>query len=142
MFGTMVQAEPSQCRISVLGSVRLVGCCVPTAHTSFEETAATPARLLSTSGPTFGLGITLHAVPFQCKVAVASSSPIKPLPTAQISFAEITARAARLAKGIPLVGLGTTLQAVPVQRRIKTVAGAVRADPTPQTSIAETAETA
>src|SRR5438093_1434962 len=51
MFGTMVQAEPSQCRIRVLGSLRLVGCCVPTAHTSFEETAATPARLLSTSIP-------------------------------------------------------------------------------------------
>src|SRR5207247_9036708 len=109
MFGTMVQAEPSQCRISVLGSVKLVGCCVPTAHTSFEATAATPARLLSTSGPTFGLGITLHAVPFQCKVAVALSSPITPLPTAQISFPETTARAATLVKGQPSAVCGCTL---------------------------------
>src|SRR5438094_7645890 len=115
MFGTMVQAEPSQCRISVLGSVKLVGCCVPTAQMSFEDTAATPARLLSTSGPTFGLGITLHLVPFQCNVAVALSSPITPLPTAQISFAEITVRAARLVKGMPLLGFGTTLQAAPFQ---------------------------
>src|SRR5438093_12931281 len=115
MFGTMVQAEPSQCRISVLGSVRLVGCCVPTAHTSFKETAETPARLLSTSGPTFGLGITLHLAPFQCNVAVALSSPITPLPTAQISLAEITARAARLVRGMPLAGFGTILQAAPFQ---------------------------
>src|SRR5438046_10563792 len=113
MFGTMVQAEPSQCRISVLGSVKLVGCCVPTAHTSLEETAATPARLLSTSGPTFGLGITLHTDPSQCKVAVALSSPITPLPTAQISFAEITATAASLVKGPRLLGFGTPLQAAP-----------------------------
>src|SRR5205823_14671693 len=104
-----------QCRIRALGSVRLVGCCVPTAHTSLEATAATPARLLSTSGPTFGLEITLHTVPFQCKVAVALSSPITPLPTAQISFAEITVRAARLVKGMPVVGFGTTLQATPFQ---------------------------
>src|ERR1041384_4057929 len=137
----MVQTEPFQCKISALGSVRLVGCCVPTAQTSLAATAVTPRRVLSTSGPTFGLGITLQTLPFQCNVSVASSSPMRLLPTAQISLAEITASAARLFKGMLLGGLGTTVQAVPSQCRIRAGFAVVAALPTAQTLLAATAAT-
>src|SRR5256886_11329411 len=104
---------PSQCNVSVCEAVNDVGCCVPTAYTSSEAIAVTPARLLSTSGPTFGLETRLQAAPFQWSVRVESSSPVRPVPTAQTSFAETTVTPARPPTVVP--GLVMILHAVPFQ---------------------------
>ena len=137
----MVHTLPSQCNVSVCGSVNDVGCCVPAAHTLSEAIAVTPARLLSTSGPTFGLGTRLQAAPFQCSVRVESSSPVTPVPTAQTSFAETTATPARLPTVVP--GLAMMLHATPFQcSMIGVVEKPVIPRPTAQTSFVLTAATA
>src|SRR5207249_1633972 len=123
------------------GAVNDVGCCVPTAHTSSEAMAVTPARLLSTSGPTFGLGTRLQDTPFQWSVRVESSSPVRPVPTAQMSFAATTATSARPPTVVP--GLVTMLHAVPFQCSMSgVVEKPVMPVPTAQTSLAVTAATA
>src|SRR5881296_1429138 len=136
----MLHAVPSQCNVSVCEAVNDVGCCVPTAHTSSEAIAVTAASRLSTSGPTFGLGIRLHAAPFQWSVRVESSSAVRPVPTAQTSFAETTATPPRLPTVVP--GLVTMLHAVPFQCSMRgVVEEPLMPTPTAQTSLVVTAAT-
>src|SRR5687768_13354475 len=58
---------------------------MPTAQTSFEETAETPSNQRLSPGR--GVGTLVHSSPSQCK----ARGPL-PIPTAQISSGAITAR--------------------------------------------------
>ena len=68
---------------------------LPTAHTSSEETAATPYRRLKSLKP-FGLNTLVHAVPSQCMMRVWNGPKLSGelVPTAQMSSAAtaLTAR--------------------------------------------------
>src|SRR2546422_5318835 len=63
-LGTIFQAEPFQCDVSVRSSPP-PGLDLPTAHTSLEATASTEKRM---SSSTVGLGTMLQTVPLQCIV--------------------------------------------------------------------------
>ena len=94
-LGTRFQAVPSQCTMSVRGPTPLSA--KPTAQTSLEETARTPASsfwMLPGSGP----GTTVHDVPSQCSIRALSARRLESLlgsseskPTAQASHADSTA---------------------------------------------------
>src|SRR5206468_5077478 len=102
---TTLQAAPSQWMASVLWQHAC-----PTAHTSLDVTAATPNRMLS-SVLSLGLGTTLQAEPFQCKVNVRASC--WDLPTAQTSFEAIASAPNRTSSLTP--GVATILQVAPFQ---------------------------
>src|SRR6266496_3279553 len=103
---------PSQCNVSVCEAVNDVGCCVPTAQTSFAETTATPPR-----PPTVvpGLVTMLHAAPFQCSISGVVEKPVTPTPTAQTSVVVTAATASRILMDALVFGLWTTDQCVPSQ---------------------------
>src|SRR5204863_137315 len=80
----------------------------PTAHTSFEASAVTPARPLPQP-----LEILRQATPSQCSVTARKVEMSTYCPTAQTSFAATAATASRLlaASASPEFGLGTRVQA-------------------------------
>src|SRR5690242_13129750 len=87
-----------------------------------------------------GLGMTLHAVPFQCSVSVLSENWDWVLPTAQTSFDPITATALRALLKVPGLGLATTLHAVPSKCSLS-VAPRLPRLPTAQLSLGPAADT-
>ena len=96
---TVVQVVPSQCRVRVCGPV-----VYPTAHTSEAERAVIPVSV-----PAAGLGVMVHAAPFQC----AMSGPDGLLPTAH-TLAGLIASAD--VKTAPVTcGIVTRFHAVPFQ---------------------------
>src|SRR6266508_810685 len=78
---------------------------LPTAQTSSAETAVTPVRKLFpfVVGKGFGLGTTLHEVPFQCSASVAFVTPTAP--TAHASVVESAETAFNSLFKFPLLGL-------------------------------------
>src|SRR6266849_10250003 len=137
-LGTALQLVPFHCSITVV-VIPLMSVTEPTAQMSLAETAATPA-----SRPAEGLETAVQLVPSQCSIRVWAPFPVSP--TAQTSVAE-TAVAPRssLSCAPAGLGLGTTVQLVPSQCRVR-VCGLAKelgsANPTAQTSFAETAVTA
>src|SRR5947208_17147764 len=83
---------------------------MPTAQTSFDETAATPESQLPAPALGLGLGTTLQLLPSQWSI-----SGVPPLcPTAQTSFAEMAVTSSSSFPP-PKFWLGTTLQLLPSQ---------------------------
>src|SRR5947207_5134964 len=110
-LGTMLQAEPFQCSVSVRSSP--AGRDRPTAHTSFAASASTAKRI---SSSTAGLTTMLQVVPFQCNVSGWLLKFVSvELPTAQMSFAETTETACKTLELPTTFGLGMMVHAVPFQ---------------------------
>src|SRR6266540_2133643 len=116
---------------------------LPTAQTSSAETAVTPVRKLFpfVVGKGFGLGTTLHEVPFQCSASVAFVTPTAP--TAQASVGDFAATPRRSLRSEPTFGLASTDHLAPFQCSVS-----VRStdpttwNPTAHASVVESAETA
>src|SRR5947209_8812479 len=70
-LATTLHCVPFQCSINVLLISLFLTMMYPTAHTSLDETAATPLRRLLL--PAVGLVIRLQRVPSQCSVSVRST---------------------------------------------------------------------
>src|SRR5712691_10006549 len=136
-LGTVLQLVPFHCSITVV-VIPLMPVTEPTAQMSLPETAATPA-----SRPAEGLGTAAQLVPFQCSVRVWAPLPVSP--TAHTSLAETAVAPLSWLSCAPAgLGLGATVQLAPSQCKMR-VCGLAKevgsANPTAQTSLAETAVT-
>src|SRR5215472_7868329 len=76
-LGTTLQLVPFQCSMRVWDGPKPETTKLPTAHTSWAETAATASRMLS-APPGLGLGTTRHLWPFQCSASVSRGLPAPP----------------------------------------------------------------
>src|SRR5258706_12201502 len=106
----MLQADPSQCSVSVL--VVPPSTTSPTAQTSVKESVLTPNK--TPLAP--GLGITRQRVPSQCSIKV----PEEVAPTAQTSVEERNATPERPLSSVSRLGLGMTRHCVPFQCSMST----------------------
>src|SRR5438046_917315 len=119
-LGTIVQAEPFQCTVSVkvLTFVPLMVVKLPTAQMSFAAPAETavsvlPVNVLPAGGAGSGAGTTVQAEPSQCSTR---ARPVSPRPTAQAFPPPRFATPNRADLEPPVVnGVGTMVQLVPSQ---------------------------
>ena len=118
--GTMLQPPASRCIVKVPFEVLS-----PTAQTSVAENARTSERWFSSAAPpSFGLGTTDQAWPFQCSIKVfGTSAGSSAEPTAHALEPERTLTALSSLSWSPTFGLGILVQAEPSHRAINVRSG-------------------
>src|SRR5215467_5012448 len=110
---------------------------------SRSEAAATATRALSPA-PAFGLEMTSHRRPFQCRISVLADPPrVRDIPTAHASEGDKPATAFRKLSPDAGSGVGTVRQCRPFQRSTRVLADPTSglATPTAHTSDGEAADT-